>query len=168
MPFSGAPAGRVCVAGLLLLLASLPAGAQIGGGSILGVVTDQSGAPLASVKVTAHNQETNAEQQVATNETGYYEFPLLRAGRYRLSAEATGFDRAVGAEFDLYAGARPRIDLELKVGSVSESVQVTATAPIINSTTTDLGVVMDRTRVEELPLNGRDFQQLLSLQALIQ
>jgi hypothetical protein len=147
------------------LVASVPARAQIGGGSILGVVSDQSGAPLPGVKVKAHEQQTNADQQVVTNETGYYEFPLLRAGRYRLEAEAAGFDRAIGEEFDLFAGARPRIDLQLKVGSVNESVQVSATAPIVNSTTTDLGMVMDRTSVEELPLNGRDFQELLSLQA---
>src|SRR5438445_9214583 len=106
MQFSGAPVCRLGGVGLLLLLASLPAWPQIGGGSILGVVTDQTGAPLANVKVTALNLETNAGQQALTNETGYYEFPLLRAGRYRLSAEATGFDRAVGAEFDLHTGSR--------------------------------------------------------------
>jgi hypothetical protein len=146
-------------------LLAAPLAAQIGGGSIVGVVTDPSAAPVAGVKIKARNVQTNDEQLVVTNETGYYEFPLLRAGRYRLEAEMAGFERVVGAEFDLSTGTRPRIDIQLKVGSVSETVQVTATAPIINTTTTDLGVVMDRTRVEELPLNGRDFQELLQLQA---
>jgi hypothetical protein len=150
---------------LALATITIPAIAQIGGGSIVGVVTDPSSAPVAGVKVKARNVQTNDELQVSTNETGYYEFPLLRAGRYRLEAEAAGFERAAGAEFDLSTGTRPRIDFQLRIGNVTETVQVTATAPIINTTTTDLGVVMDRVRVEELPLNGRDFQELLALQA---
>lgn len=139
--------------------------AQIGGGSIVGLITDQSGAPVANVKVTAKNQRTNESNTVATNERGYYEFPLLPAGVYRLEAEAQGFDKAVGAEFELNAGTRPRIDLQLKVGSITQTVEVNATAPLINATNTELGVVIDQVRVEELPLNGRDFQELLTLQA---
>ena len=110
---------------LWLCLAVLVCG-QIGGGSIVGVIVDQSGAPVAGVKVRAHNQDTNAEQQAVTNETGFYEFPLLHAGRYRLEAEAPGFEKAAGAEFSLNAGTRPRIDLQLKVGAVSGAVNFVA------------------------------------------
>lgn len=156
---------RLAIAGFLFTFATLPVYGQIGGGSIVGVVSDQSGGAVPGARVKALNQQTNEEQAVTTNETGYYEFPLLRAGRYRLTVEATGFERVLSADFDLSSGTRPRIDLQLKVGSVSQTVEVKATAPVINTTTTDLGVVMDRTRVEELPLNGRDFHELLSLQA---
>jgi hypothetical protein len=165
MSFVNKLASLGCLAFLLTLPGTAPLAAQIGGGSIVGVVTDPSGAPVVGVTVRALNQQTNDGQHVLTNETGYYEFPLLRAGRYHLEAELAGFDKVRGAEFDLNTGTRPRIDLKLTVGSVSETIEVKATAPMINATTTDLGVVMDRTSVEELPLNGRDFQELLSLQA---
>jgi hypothetical protein len=90
----------------------------------------------------------------------------LRApGHYRLQAEATGFEKQRGAVFELAAGTRPRIDLALQVGSVTETVEVNAGAPQINTTTTDLGVVMPRERIDELPLNGRNFQDLVELQA---
>jgi hypothetical protein len=149
----------------LTLLSALILQAQIGGGSIVGVAKDPSGAPVVGVKILAHNQETNEERAVTTNAEGYYEFPLLPTGHYRLEAEATGFDKLRGEIFELSAGTRPRIDLELKVGSVNQTIDVAATAPLVNTTTTDLGVVMTRERVDELPLNGRNFEDLVSLQA---
>lgn len=138
---------------------------QIGGGSIVGVVKDPTGGTVAGVKVLAHNQDTNEERQTTTNSDGYYEFPLLPPGHYHLEAEAAGFERLHGAVFELASGTRPRIDLTLKVGAVSQTVDVQATSPLINTTTTDLGSVMPRSRVEELPLNGRNFQDLVGLQA---
>ena len=152
------------VAGIAALALAQAYG-QIGGGSIVGTVSDPSGAPVAGVRIQVFNHGTNEHRQGATNKDGYYEFPLLPAGRYHLEADVTGFERVKGTEFALASGTRPRIDLALKVGSVSESVDVTATAPLINTTTTDLGVVMPRERIDELPLNGRNFQDLVELQA---
>src|SRR5258707_10180458 len=106
----------------LALLLPLCMLAQIGGGSIVGYVTDPSGAPIAGAKLTVRDLQTNAEQHAVANETGYYEFPSLSAGRYRLEAEAAGFSKAVGGEFELHAGTRPRIDLALRIGAVTESV----------------------------------------------
>jgi hypothetical protein len=148
-----------------MLLATQPVCGQIAGGSIVGIVTDQSRGAVIGAKVKALNQQTNEQQEVTTNETGYYEFPLLRPGRYRLAVEAVGFERILSAEFDVATGTRPRIDLQLKVGSFQQTVEVKDTAPLINTTTTDLGTVVDRARIEELPLNGRNFQQLLALEA---
>ena len=138
---------------------------QIGGGSLVGYVTDPAGSAITGAKVKAIHLATNVAQEASSNETGYYEFPLLGAGRYRLEASASGFEKSDSADFDLYAGTRPRVDLQLKVGSITESVVVTAAPAAINTTSTELGVVMDRARVDELPLNGRDFQELLALQA---
>ncbi|HJZ98576.1 MAG TPA: TonB-dependent receptor [Candidatus Solibacter sp.] len=138
---------------------------QIGGGSIVGTVRDPSGAPVTGAKVQAHHEETNEERLVKTNAEGYYEFPLLAPGHYRLLAEAVGFEKQHGAVFELAAGTRPRIDLTLQVGSITETVEVKATVPLINTTTTDLGVVMARERIDELPLNGRNFEDLVELQA---
>src|SRR2546426_8721359 len=123
------------------------------------------GAAIGGARVTATNQSTNEALSTVSNETGYFEFPLLPAGRYVLEAENPGFERARTAEFSLNSGTRPRFDLKMVVGQVSDSVEVTAAAPLVNATTADLGVVVDQSKVEALPLNGRDFQQLVGLQA---
>ncbi len=141
------------------------AAAQIGGGSLIGYINDPAGAAVPLAKVSAINIDTNVSQATQSNESGYYEFPLLAAGRYRLQAEAAGFQRTVSADFTLNSGTRPRIDLKLVLGQVTESIEVSATTPLVNATTTDLGVVMDRSKVESLPLNGRNFRQLVGLQA---
>lgn len=149
----------------LVVGAGAPIHAQIAGGSIVGNIKDTTGAAIPGVRVTVQNQETNEQRAVATNADGYYEFPLLPAGHYRLTAEAKGFEKVQGEVFDLATGTRPRIDLTLQVGAVNQTVEVSATAPVINTTTTDLGVVMPRSRIDELPLNGRNFQELVNLQA---
>src|SRR5438874_9886949 len=113
----------------LMLIALCSGWSQIGGGSIVGTVKDPSGAPVMGAKIQAHHEETNEERLVTSNAEGYYEFPLLAPGHYRLQADATGFEKQRGAVFELAAGTRPRIDLALKVGSVSETVEVSATAP---------------------------------------
>src|SRR4051794_17892050 len=80
------------IPGLLMFLAAQSVWAQVAGGSIVGIVTDQSGGAIVGATVKALNQQTNEQQQVTTNETGYYEFALLRPGHYRLTVEATGFE----------------------------------------------------------------------------
>ncbi len=152
------------IVGLPLILASL-AWSQIGGGSIVGTITDESSASVSGVKISARNLATNVAQTTRTNESGYYEFPLLPAGRYQLEAESAGFQRSVSEAFELNTGSRPRVDLQLRVGAVTETVDVKATAPLVNATTAELGAVVNTQKVEQLPLNGRNFQQLLSLQA---
>ena len=132
--------------------------AQVGGGSLTGSALDPTGAAIAGAKIQATNQETKVTQETLTNSEGYYEFPLLPPGRYILQAEHSGFQTGRSAEFSLNSGTRPRIDLKLLLGAVTEQVQVTATAPVVNTTTTDLGVVMTRERIESLPLNGRNYQ----------
>ncbi|HET8549535.1 MAG TPA: carboxypeptidase regulatory-like domain-containing protein, partial [Bryobacteraceae bacterium] len=153
---------------LLVLIAgsfSLPLAAQIGGGSIVGSITDPSGAAIAGARVTVTNLGTNEAREAIANSSGYYEFPLLNAGSYRLEAAAEGFQTAATSEFVLNSGTRPRIDLTLKLGQVTTAVEVVASAPLVNATTTDLGVVVGRAKVDALPLNGRNFTQLVGLQA---
>src|SRR4051794_11797302 len=149
-----------------IILASAAAGyAQLGGGSITGLTLDPTGAVIAGAKVQAINAGTNTTQETITNQEGHYEFPLLPAGRYVLQAEHAGFQTGRSAEFTLNSGTRPRFDLTLALGAVSEQVQVVSAAPQVNTTTTDLGVVMTRERVESLPLNGRNYQTLVGLQS---
>lgn len=153
----------ICLALLAMLVG--PLSAQIGGGSIVGTMTDPSGAAIAGVHVKAVNTGSNTSEETVTNQSGYYEFPLLAAGRYRLGATAKGFTKLNSSEFTLNSGTRPRIDLTLTVGQVDQSLDVVATAPVINTTTADLGIVVDRAKVDQLPLNGRNFQQLVGLQS---
>jgi hypothetical protein len=151
------------VASALVLVHSVSA--QIGGGSIVGSVVDNSDAAIVGASVTATNVATNEVARTVTNNVGYFEFPILPAGRYVLETQAQGFERAKTSEFSLNSGTRPRFDLKMVVGQVTESIEVQAIAPIVNATTADLGIVVDQAKVEGLPLNGRDFQQLVGLQA---
>lgn len=164
MPIRSIPRSGLLTIFLLGVL-SVAAFAQIGGGSVVGNVADQSGAAVPNARVKVTNTATGAAGTNVTNTQGYYEFPLLPAGRYVVEVQATGFQGRKTAEFELNAGTRPRFDFALSPGNVSEAVEVTATAPLVNATTTDLGVVIDQRKVESLPLNGRNYQQLVGLQA---
>ncbi len=149
---------------LALLVGSLPVLGQVDQGSLVGRVTDQSGAVVAGAAVRATNAGTGAITDATTNESGYYEFPLLAVGKYVLSVEKGGFRKAASSEIDLHAGTQPRIDIALQLGAVTDSVTVSAEAPVINETSTELGTVIDERKVTEMPLNGRNFAQLFSLQ----
>lgn len=149
----------------LLLGFSLATLAQIGGGSLVGNVTDPSGSAVAAARVTAVNTGTGVSRSTETNDTGYFEFPLLPPGQYQLEATQQGFRKATTAKFTVNTGTRPRVDLRLELGQVTESVEVVGAAPIVNATTTDLGVTMEKAKIDSLPLNGRNFQQLVGLQA---
>jgi hypothetical protein len=150
---------------LTALSAATAAYAQIGGASLIGYVHDPAGAAVAGAMVRVVNTSTNGSLDARSNELGYYEFPLLAAGRYRLEVEAQGFQKALSAAFDLNSGTRPRIDFKLVIGRVTESIEVVSAAPLVNASTTELGVVIDKNKVEALPLNGRNFIQLVGLQA---
>jgi len=139
-----------CAAALSLLLVN-ESWAQLGGGSIVGSVMDSSSAVISGAKVTATNVATNVVSTTVTNATGYFEFPLLPAGRYVLEAQFPGFELAKTVEFSLNSGTRPRFDLKMMVGQVTDSVEVVSTAPLVNTTTADLGIVVDQSKIEALP-----------------
>jgi Carboxypeptidase regulatory-like domain/TonB dependent receptor-like, beta-barrel len=138
--------------------------AQIGGGSISGFVADTSKAVVPGAQVTATDLDSNVTTSTVTNGSGYYEFPILPAGRYVVETTKQGFRPSRSAEFALNTGTQPRIDLTLEVGSTSSTVEVTAQAPIVNATNTDLGEVVGTGKVDALPLNGRNWEQLVNLQ----
>ncbi len=157
----------VTTAWLALLLSAffLLAPAQIGGGSLVGTVVDPSGAVVPQATVKATNTSTNISHTVTTNSQGYYEFPLLSAGRYVVEVTAAGFVPRRSDSFELNTGTRPRFDFNLTVGGTTETVTVEGGMPLINATTTDLGVVIDQNKTDSMPLNGRNYQQLVGLQA---
>jgi hypothetical protein len=150
---------------LLLYAGTLPVFAQIGGGSIVGFVSDHTNAVIPDAQVTATNLDTGVANSATTNNQGYYEFPLLPAGNYTVEATHGGFRPAKSPTFELSTSTKPRVDLKLDVGSATSTVEVTAQAPLLNTTIPDVGIVIDSAKVESLPLDGRDWQQLVGLQA---
>lgn len=151
---------------ILTLSLAIQAGlmAQANLGTILGTVTDPSGALITAAKVTATNLATNESRNSTTNETGYFEIPLLPPGQYNVSFEASGFKREQQNAITLLTGERVRLNSTLQVGAVSEVVEVTAGTPLVKTDSTELGVVIDNKKIVDMPLNGRNFIQLIGLQ----
>src|SRR5205085_11907036 len=134
---------------LLLVSAAI---AQTTTGAITGTVTDPSGAVVPNVKVTATNAATNISNSTQSNDSGLYNFPFLAAGNYKLTAEAQGFKKAVLGPFQLEVNQTARLDVRLEVGAATESVEVTAVAPTLQTESTQTGGVLSATKLTELPL----------------
>src|SRR5260370_703313 len=129
-------------------------------GQITGVVTDSSGAVVAGANITVTNPQTNFTRQVQTNSTGNYVFPTLLPGLYSLRVEIQGFQNEVRNQIELQVAQVARIDFQLKVGAVTESLEVTGGALLLNTEDATIGTVIETRRIVELPLNGRNFLQL--------
>jgi len=157
---------RTTLAGILPLviaaLVALPGFAQTFG-EITGVVSDPSGAVVANARVTVINPETNLTRSVVTNASGNYSFPALLPGSYNMRAEIEGFQAEVRTGIALQVQQTARIDFQLQVGAVAETVEVAGGAPLLNTENANIGTVIDNQRIVDLPLNGRNFLQLVSL-----
>jgi len=137
-------------------------------GRILGTITDQSGAVVAGARVTVTNASTNLSRQLTTTGAGEYVAPNLEPGPYRVSAEAQGFTKAVSTEFTLEVSRDVRIDLKLRPGAANETVEVSAEGSLVDTTDATLNGVLSNKAIEELPVQGRDFQNLLELHPGVQ
>jgi Carboxypeptidase regulatory-like domain len=144
----------------LVFIFAIPSGAQVASGSIVGSVRDASGAVVIGATVTVRNTETGIAHVVKSNSEGQYVVTLLQPGTYSVTVERQGFKKAVQPAFKLDVNQTSRVDITLAVGSVSESVEVTAAEPLVESQTSSLGQVVEETRVHSLPLNGRNFVEL--------
>jgi len=146
-----------------VLAASLPLWAQPTA-TMVGRVTDPTGAVLAAAQVSARNTSTGLERSTVTTDTGDYELSLLPiSGVYTLNVGKEGFQTQELTGIVLQVDQRARFDVTLKVGSVSERVTVEALAPIVNTETGAIGQVVENKKIVDLPLNGRNFVQLASL-----
>jgi hypothetical protein len=132
-------------------------------GAITGEVADSSGAVIAGASVSVTNMETGVRRQVLTNTSGAYSAPSLYPGAYEVRAEMAGFQTAVRSSVQLQVQQVARIDFELGVGQVTEVLNVTGGAPLLDTESATTGVVIENRRIVELPLNGRNFLQLISL-----
>jgi len=157
---------RICLALIVLLVSTSAMFGQAGAtGTILGTVTDSSGAIIPNVKVTVTNTATNSSFKTVTSSAGDFYAPSLSPGTYSVSAEAKGFEKSVTTGFVLAVDQKVRIDLALKPGAVTDTVEVTAQAVELDTDSAALSQLVSQQQVEELPLDGRNFLQLLFIGA---
>lgn len=145
---------------MVLSLSTLPGQTQ---GEITGEVTDSTGAAMAGVSITVTNEGTNVSRQVVTNTSGAYTFPSLLPGAYRVRAEMDGFQSIVRSGIQLQVQQVARLDFRMQVGQVNEVVNVSGAAPMLTTESATTGTVIENKRIVDLPLNGRNFLQLVAL-----
>ncbi|HEX5083368.1 MAG TPA: TonB-dependent receptor [Blastocatellia bacterium] len=161
---SAAKSVWICL--LLLGLSFIPstsASAQTYTATVTGTVTDSQGSAIAGVKVSATNQGTKLEYTAQTSASGVYTIPFLPVGDYVLTVESTGFKKLVSNAIKLEVNQTARVDLQLQVGGVNEVVNVQDVAPVLQTENVTVGNVISGSTTTNLPLNGRNFQQLALL-----
>src|SRR5580704_4179026 len=149
---------------MFVFLLTTPVGSQIVGGTLSGSVTDDSGAAIPNATVSIMNVATNVVTNVTTNSQGIYNAPNLLPGTYETRITAAGFDSKAVSNVILTVGAQQVLNFSMKVGSVSERVQVSDIAPEVQLVSSTISNVVDSTTVRELPLNGRSWTDLATLQ----
>ena len=150
-------------AALLLTAAALIATAQDPRGAVTGRVVDVSEAVIPGVEVRATNVETGVSAATTTNEVGKFDIPYLLSGFYTITAEAPGFKRFVRDNVQVRIGERVELEIRMEVGAVTETVEVTAETPLLETTSASLGQVIDERRVLELPLLAGNPTELVLL-----
>ncbi|MBE7544961.1 MAG: carboxypeptidase regulatory-like domain-containing protein, partial [Solibacteraceae bacterium] len=153
-------AARLIAAALLF---AVPGLTQSFTGRIVGTVTDASGGVVAGADVRISNVATGWSTAASTNEDGNYTATELPRGEYQIEVSSAGFKQFVRRGIQLSIGQQARVDVRLEVGSVSESVEVTADASLLETVDSVLGKVVDNKRIIELPLNTRNVYSLLYL-----
>jgi hypothetical protein len=148
---------RVC---LFILLSAVTAAAQSTTGSIQGTVADTQGGTLPGVSVTVRNVDTQLTRTTVTNESGNYDVQLLPPGAYAITAEIAGFRNQQRTGVRLTVNQAARIDFQLELSSIEESVEVRGQAPLVETVDSAVRQVIDAEQLVELPLNGRNFRVL--------
>src|SRR4051812_45317772 len=153
---------RTALAGALLpLLFTIPLSAQLNTADILGTVTDAGGAVMPNAKVTVVSKSTADTRTVQTAGSGDYVVNLLPSGTYTVTVEAPSFKRFIST-ITLVAGDRARVDAQLQVGDTTQTVEVSASAPALQTDSSTLRDTVSAQSVQDLPLNGRNFVTLVT------
>lgn len=150
----------VCI---LSLMFSGVARAQVFGATVSGTITDPKGGPIPNAKVSAKNAGTGVITSTTTNTTGAFSIANLNPAEYEVSASAAGFSTSE-TKVTLAVGAKQEVNFALKIGQVTEVVEITGAAPSVETTNSTLSAEVDSTTIRELPLNGRDWASLAVLQ----
>ncbi len=152
------------IALLLLMLGGVPASAQQSIGTILGVVKDASGGTVPQAKVTVTSTETGESRSATTQDDGSYRFPALRPGHYTVKIEKDGFETQTQTGLTLDVAQELVVSPVMAVGAATQEVTVTGEAPLVNTTTSALGSLVNEERMADLPLNGRNYVDLTLIQ----
>lgn len=152
------------LAGIIFLFAgAFPLYSQANLGRILGTITDQTGGVIAGATVTVTDVDRGVTRTLATDQAGEYAAPNLQPGTYSVKVEAKGFQTTEHAGLTLEVGKDLRVDLTVQPGEQSQMVTVTGDPPMVDTTNTTLGGTLSNQAINELPLNGRNYQNLLTL-----
>ena len=156
-----------CLAILLVfsLVTMTPCFGQTALGTITGTITDPTGAPIPNVEVTATALATTLTYKAVSNDSGVYVISNVPIGAFTVTASATGFKQVQRTGINVEVSQRLRVDLALEVGNVTESVEVRAEIPRIQTEDSSLGTVVEQKRIEDLPLNGRHVFNLVKVVA---
>src|ERR1700688_1335541 len=152
----------LALAGMLLAL-GLPLFSQTTTGRILGTVSDQSGAGVAGATVVVTDVQRDTKRTVTSDASGDYAAPELQPGVYKVRAEAKGFKAVERPNIVVEVAEDLRVDISLPAGQVSETVIVTDEVPLVNTTSATLGGTLSNAEINDLPLNGRNYENLLQL-----
>ncbi|HYI93722.1 MAG TPA: carboxypeptidase regulatory-like domain-containing protein [Bryobacteraceae bacterium] len=144
---------RLCFGAVLL--ASAVHAQTAGTGTLVGTITDNSGAIMSGVKVSVVNTETSFTSETVTSAEGAYQVPYLSPGIYRVTIEAPGFKRYLREGLQIRTGEIPRIDVQLEVGAVSESIRVEGSAPLIDTETAQAGLVLSGDQLLKIPVSQK-------------
>src|ERR1700688_2927319 len=146
-----------------LLLLCLPAYSQGGSARILGTVSDQSGGVVAGATVSVLDTERGVTRSLTTDDAGEYNAPNLIPGSYVVRVEATGFKKIERTGVVLEVGKEVRVDLTVQPGELGQTVTVTESVPLVETSNATLGGTLDNADIVDMPLNGRNYQNLLAL-----
>ncbi len=155
---------RIFVCAFCVLTGALIVAAQLPTATILGTVKDSSGASIAGATLTARDIDTNQTRTTVTAADGSYRFAALTVGNYEVRAEQTGFKVEIHTGITLVVAQQAVIDFSLQLGTVAQQVEVTAGAPIVDTTSSALSQTVTPQQMTDLPLNGRNYVQLALLQ----
>ena len=145
------------------MLSSAPLFSQGSAGRILGTVTDQTGGAVAGATVTVTDAERGTSRNLTTDESGEYNAPSLTPSTYKVHVEAKGFKAIDRQNVILEVNGNVRVDIQLQPGDVSQTITVTEEVPLVETTNAELGGTLQNAIIENLPLNGRNFENLLTL-----
>ena len=143
---------------------SIPAAGQVTGATLSGIVSDPSGSGVASAGVSIRNTNTELNRQVTTTSAGFYSAPSLPPGTYDVTVTAPGFTRAVQSGVTLTVGAQQQLNISLALGALNETITVVAAPPDVQTGSSTISATVDSRTVRELPLNGRDWTSLATLE----
>src|SRR5271165_7107445 len=157
--FAGSPVS----AALFLVITPFLCGQSGTTGSIFGAISDKSGAVVANAQVTATNSQTGVKRNTTTNSTGYYQIEFLPAGQYMVDITASGFSKFEEPNIVVLATQSTRVDATLNPGGVTSSIEVKGAAPLVNTSSAEVGTTIENVQITELPIVNRNVYTLLNI-----